>query len=191
MDWRDFLEKCSLTVTGSEDLIPEYKSLPKNWLGYDPATPAQILQAEQKLNCKLPPSYIDFLLASNGFKQLSCFLWDFLPVGKIGWLSDIEPEFVEIVEKYFGDIEVSDEQYNDYSEDQISWAYKKEYLLNTLVVSAWGDAAIVLLNPLVKFGDEWEAWVYANWYPGARRFKSFEDLMLHEHQNYVDLIADK
>jgi hypothetical protein len=187
MDWKIFLEKCSVTVSESSDLLPEFSDSPKQWLGFDPATNEQILQAEERLKICLPPSYKSFLVASNGFKQLSCFLWDFFPVEKIDWIDNIDPEFFELYKTEFKDFTVTDEEYDDYSDNQKSTNFKSEYLVNTLAVSNWGDSAIVLLNPLVKFGNEWEAWVFANWYPGAHRFKSFEELMLNEHQSYLKL----
>ncbi|MEX6690181.1 hypothetical protein QTN47_21910 [Danxiaibacter flavus] len=64
-------------------------------------------------------------------------------------------------------------------------------MIKTLAISNWGDSAILLLNPEVKFGDEWEAWMFANWRPGADRYKSFEELMKEEYSSYLDVLNDE
>lgn len=45
-----------------------------------------------------------------------------------------------------------------------------------------GDAAIYVLNPqIVTPEGEWEAWLFADWLPGAARYRSFQDLMQAEY----------
>ena len=39
------------------------------------------------------------------------------------------------------------------------------------------EGEVLLLNPKVKFGNEWEAWYFANYLPGAIRFKSFKEML--------------
>jgi hypothetical protein len=40
----------------------------------------------------------------------------------------------------------------------------------------------------VVFADgEWEAWFFANWLPGASRYRSFAEMMEAERQNFLDL----
>ncbi|HEY3110361.1 MAG TPA: hypothetical protein VGL23_16490 [Chloroflexota bacterium] len=34
---------------------------------------------------------------------------------------------------------------------------------------------------------EWEAWFFANWYPGASRYRSFWELMQAEHASFLEL----
>jgi hypothetical protein len=54
-----------------------------------------------------------------------------------------------------------------------------------LEVSAEGDGAILLLNPLVVTPEgEWEAWSFANWYPGAVRYRSFWELMKRRYESF-------
>lgn len=43
---------------------------------------------------------------------------------------------------------------------------------------------------MVKFGEEWEAWVYANWFPGAKRYKSFRELIETEFYSTLKLIEE-
>lgn len=185
MNWKAYLTHVSGTLQGQEDLIEEFRNSPSGWLGFDPATEEEIEKAEQRLGTILPPSYKEFLLTSNGFKQLSCFVWDILPVGRIEWLRTFEPHLIEIYS--YDHLAISDADYFVYGEKQRSEFMRNEYLIDTLAVSGWGDASLILLNPHVKFGKEWEAWVFANWLPGANRYRSFEELMKVEYSGYLNL----
>ena len=50
------------------------------------------------------------------------------------------------------------------------------------------DSAIYLLNPKVVTPDgEWEAWFFANWLPGAARYRSFVELMQAEYRSFRQL----
>ena len=61
---------------------------------------------------------------------------------------------------------------------------RNEYLRHTLEVSGEGDG-IYLLNPKVITADgEWEAWFFATWLPGARRYRSFWELMQDEYRQF-------
>ena len=52
-------------------------------------------------------------------------------------------------------------------------------------VSDVGDG-VYLLNPEAVTPDgEWEAWFFANWVPGARRYPSFAHLMRDEYLTFV------
>lgn len=192
MDWKSHLSKISTALGQGEDLREEYKSSNTNWLGFDGVSNADIQVHERRLNTYLPPSYKEFLKASNGFKQLNCFVWDILPIDKIDWLKTAEPTLFELYSTEFKDsFDATDEEYFVYGEDQKTTDFRSEYLVNSLVISGWGDAAILLLNPQVKFGDEWEAWMFATWHLGPVRYKSFEQLMIEEYSSYLDLINDR
>lgn len=192
MNWKDFLTDVSKTVMGSTDLLEEFSvEDDQKWLGYSPASDTDIKKSEARLATTLPPSYKAFLKESNGFKQLSCFTWNILPVEKVDWLKYFDTEFHNLYATEFNDFNVTDEVYFTYGETQKSVDFRSEYLTKTLAISGWGDSAILLLNPEVKFGDEWEAWMFANWYPGATRYKSFEELMITEYADYLRLLNDK
>lgn len=56
------------------------------------------------------------------------------------------------------------------------------------MISAVGDSAVYLLNPEVRTpSGEWEAWFFANWNPGACRYRSFWEMMQRECQSFIDL----
>jgi len=192
MNWKDFLTDVSKAVINSNDLLEEFKEKQSsNWLGNDPITDKDIMYHEDRLKTVLPPSYKAFLKESNGFKQLSCFIWNILPLDKVRWLKDFDPDFYWLYANELNDFNPIDEIYFTYGEEQNTVNFRSDYLTKTLAVSGWGDSAILLLNPEVKFGDEWEAWMFANWYPGATRYKSFEELMKVEYSGYLKLIQDR
>ncbi len=60
--------------------------------------------------------------------------------------------------------------------------------MRSLVQISDVDDGVYLLNPKAVTPDgEWEAWFFANWVPGARRFPSFAHLMLHEYRSFAQL----
>jgi len=192
MDWKSHLTNISLTLAQSEDLLQEYRNDNLNWLGFEGASDSQIELLEKRLNTNLPPSYKEFLKVSNGFKQLNCFVRDILPIEKIDWLKISDPTLYELYStEFLNSFNATDEEYFIYGEDQKTTDFRSEYLINSLAISGWGDAAILLLNPKVKFGDEWEAWMFATWHLGPVRYKSFEQLMREEYASYLELINNQ
>lgn len=157
------------------------------WLGFKPSTLVDIKSRERFLGCSLPPSYKDFLLTSNGFRYTSRFLDNLLPIEKVDWVKNTEePWFFENIEKY--KIEVSDEEYFVYGEDQDTAYCRDEYLIQSIKVSQWYDGMCIFLNPVIKFGEEWEVLQYATWYPGTARYKSFKEFLIAEHESNLNLI---
>ena len=79
----------------------------------------------------------------------------------------------------------TDEEYLVYDQTQDPARFRVEYLESALEVSDIGDSAIYLLNPkVVTPNGEWEAWLFANWLPGASRHRSFAELMQAEYQSF-------
>lgn len=73
---------------------------------------------------------------------------------------------------------MTDDEYLVYGDEQVSAAFRRAYLQTALEISLEQDGAILLLNPRVVTDDgEWEAWFFADWNPGARRYRSFQELM--------------
>jgi hypothetical protein len=190
MNWKLLLEQLSDTIhTRIEGNMIYYdkQEVQDNWLGFPPAAPELIGAKEKELGLALPPSYREFLSITNGFRQISFFAGSLFPVEKIGWTKDLDPDFLKIMNEF--DVPISDDEYFVYGEKQRSEAFKLEYLNETVQISEWVDGSVLLINPLVKFGDEWEAWVYANWYPGAHRYKSFKELVEAELASTLELLA--
>jgi hypothetical protein len=150
-----------------------------------PASLYEISELEKRLSITLPPSYKQFLLVSNGFKIINQLFGDLLPADKVQRLIDYDSNFVNIWGR--DDFDISDEMYFYYGEDQRTEYIRRHYLKECIAISGWFDGAIILLNPIIKYGEECEAWAFANWYPGAARHQSFWDLMNEGFQDYLSL----
>jgi hypothetical protein len=137
-----------------------------------------------------PPSYKRFLLTSNGFRNISPFIYRLLSLEQVDWAKNTEEQWWldMCAEKEY---DVSDEDYFDYSDEQDSVNCRPEYILESIKISEWGDAMCVYLNPIVKHGDEWEVLEYASWFPGIQRYKSFEEFLFKIHKTNVFLRNDK
>jgi cell wall assembly regulator SMI1 len=149
------------------------------WLGEPGATEEQIALAEHRLGARLPPSYRQFLAESNGFRQLSPFIWRLRVATEIDWLRTRNTEWIEA---YQCADDISPEEHQEAPLDSGPW--RAAYLWSCLQISEEGDSAVVRLNPEVVTPEgEWEAWFFATWIPGAQRFRSFWDYLAHELKN--------
>lgn len=129
---------------------------------------------EARLGAKLPPSYRDFLLTSNGL-AVPNFV-SLLPAAQVDWFAKFD-EYGAIDAWNHADDEATDEQYNTYGADQDCIHMRPRHLRAALQISTSIDGDVLLLIPEVRFGDEWEAWFLGNKNPGAYRYRSFRDLM--------------
>lgn len=181
--------------------------LESGWLGYPGATDEQIAQAEARLNVSLPLSYREFLKVTNGWRQTTPFIYKILPVEKIDWFINKHyvwiHSFVETQRKLQQDIYYDDHQLNGfpislyipneeyfrYGESQDCKQIRYEYLTTALEISDKGESAIYLLNPKVTTSeDEWEAWFFCDDLPGADRYRSFQEMMVAEYENFLEMI---
>lgn len=192
-EWRSYLKKVSrdlLKDVAIREALPD-DVISSGWMGYDGATESQIAALEKRLRRPLPPSYRSFLTESNGWRNCGCFIDKLWPCSKVAWFRKRNQEWIEAyVEPWedSGKPDVSDEEYFVYGDKQNSCKIRVEYLQTALEVSDCGDSAIVLLNPKVITEDgEWEAWLFANWLPGATRYRSFRELMQAEHKTFLRL----
>jgi len=136
-----------------------------------------INQIELKLKVKLPPSYLEFLKYSNGLLLPDRFT-NLLPLENVDWFYTLNKEWADSWnESAVGYEETSDEEYFVYGEEQDTCNMRDRYLNTALQISDSLEGEVLLLNPEVKFGNEWEAWYFANYLPGAIRFKSFKALL--------------
>lgn len=157
------------------------RNLEKHTMACEPASLEIIEQREKFLKIKLPPSYKEFLLISNGFGVVWTCLNNLLPIEKVDWSKNTESRWSLDM---FQDepVTVSDEQYFYYESDQDTVLSRTSYIVESLKISEWYDGLCLFLNPMVKFGDEWEVLEYATWHPGIRRFKSFKDYLINIHE---------
>ena len=207
-DWEGFLKQWSQDLLSSETGIAQ--QLPEEvrdsgWLGYPGATEAQILQAEERLGTRLPPSYRAFIKVTNGWRQTTPFIDKLWSIEKIEWfairhsvwISQFKETFLKLpspllCQNGFGRftpyLAISDNEYFIYGDKQNPSKIRIDYLEAALEISDRGESAIYLLNPKVVSNDsEWEAWFFADWLPGADRYRSFQEMMQAEYQNFLEL----
>lgn len=183
--WLDFLNDWSRDALalqrriGIEELRPLAQSaVDRDSCVFPPADATEIAEAEDRLGTRLPMSYRNFLLASNGFAVLALDVDDALirPVGSICWLKEGEPALVSAWTR--NPRSVSDQLYLDYGPSQDCVHIRTEYLPSLLQVSDFVESAMLMLNPLIKTPKgEWEGWDFGTAKPGAYRFRTFQDLM--------------
>jgi len=193
-------------------LVQEYKVKPKeytmeyaNWIEpyskelaevYEkgeiinkPINEKVITEVEAKLNVTLPPSYIEFLKYSNGLLLPDTFT-NLLPLESVDWFYTLNQEWVDIWGE--DEVESSDEQYFIYGKEQDTVWMRNRYLKTALQISDSTEGDVLLLNPEIKFGEEWEAWWFSNSLPGALRFKSFKELLQYLLTlTYDDMVTEE
>jgi hypothetical protein len=176
-EWRRFLKiysaeflSCDWSVTtrlfSAHGAVISDKARRAVWMGFEPASVAAIRSAEDRLGRRLPPSLRTFYQVSNGWGMIGSSIYNVLPVEKIGWLKDRDPRFHRMICE---------------NEDD-DWLDQGRWVMRSLAISSWGDAAIWLLDPgpRPKKG-EWRGGIWASWIPGMEwTAKSFEQLMRRE-----------
>lgn len=197
-NWRAFLRGWNDELLRSRRLADRLWHHPENdikeavaagWLGYPGAPPAAIEWAEARLGATLPPSYRAFLMASNGWRDAGSFVQKLWSTDEIAWLATRHRERIDAWlegERTYGEpLPTPDEQYFVYGEGQESFIMRSEYLETALDISEErGGDGMYLLNPRIVTPDgEWEAWFWAAWLPGARRYRSFQELLIAERDN--------
>ncbi len=137
---------------------------------------------EARLGVSLPETYKGFLRCSNGFSGFGMNPLHLRPVEEIDWFAAEQQDWIDIwTDAHAGGPTVPDEDYFVYGDAQDCVNLRVAYLRSALQISDVSEGAVYLLNPQVKSDTgEWEAWFFANWLPGAARFRSFRDLVLDE-----------
>ena len=192
-DWQNFLQKWDKAIFDNFD-----ESHRKSYEGWFPeivkrksclnrgATEEEINILEQKLQAKLPLSYKNFLLASNGFTILSeyCKLYG---TDEIKWFVEENQEWAEIWDDKDERDNISDELYFQYGEHQDCIHVRGKYMKTALQISFTEDGYVYLLNPkIIDSRNEWEAWDFGTKLPGAYRYRSFWEMIQEVYQRCFD-----
>ncbi len=175
-DWQSFLKHWAeemLDVAEDTNDLPQ-QAIEARWLGFPGATDQQIIEVEMRLGVALSPSYTEFLKVTNGWRQPQAHwaasagsLWQ---ISQVQWFAVANQDWID--------------------------AYTESYqaggqLQTVLQISDDGDG-VYLLNPkVVESNGEWEAWFFANWNPGADKYRSFQEMMQAQYQswkNYLPLL---
>lgn len=189
--WKDFLLEWSKEIIQYEDIVEDYVPpdvAASGWLGYPGATEERIRAAETRLGVTLPPSYREFLKATNGWHQLTSYIYRLWSTEEIEWFAVRHQSWIDAYVTSHAHLPpVLDKEYFVYGEEQYSTMFRTEYLQTALEISEESDGSIYLLNPQVVTPDgEWEAWLFADWLPGAHRYRSFWEMMQSERQTFLN-----
>jgi hypothetical protein len=196
-DWQSFLRQWNQELLATPDVVARLPAevVAAGWLGYPGATEAALAQAEARLGTRFPPSYRRFLAFTNGWRTTGGFIDRLWSTAEIEWFRVRHQAWIRPYTAWglsrLRAPTVPDNEYFVYGPAQDSARFRSEYLPATLEISDKGDEEIYLLNPEVVTPDgEWEAWFFANWLPGAARYRSFWDLMQEEYASFLDAKAD-
>ena len=107
-EWREYLRGYSAEFLDSDylreadaDGRAQYLVSPAQrtarWLGNEPASEQMLAETEHRLGVRLPPSYRNFLLVSNGWGNMRYWFSpiDLVGADEIGWMSDLKPELLD------------------------------------------------------------------------------------------------
>ncbi|MFZ6643540.1 SMI1/KNR4 family protein [Undibacterium sp. TC4M20W] len=142
---------------------------------------------EKRLQSKLPQSYKDFLIVSNGqFRTLQSPPWnstgaDFHSIDKVDLFANSSNRTYKIWVTANEDDKIPDEEYFVYGKEQSAPHMRPRYLNEAIEVSHFPAMVeeFILLNPNVKTRDgELETWWLSPRHPGALRYKTFADFMI-------------
>jgi hypothetical protein len=160
------------------------------WLGFAGASEAELQAAEARLGLQFPPSYRQFLAFSNGWHVITPFierLWSAAEVDRYATRHQDLIDAWRLGARQYPTPRVPDERYFTYGAQQDPVDMRAEYLDTVIEISDVADG-VLLLNPaVVAADDEWEAWFFASWLPGATRYPSFWELMQGERQRFLNL----
>lgn len=142
MDWKPWLSRWSAEwIQSSEPADLDPQVLRDRWLGFAPASEEAVAAAEARLGLPLPPSYRDFLLTTDGWRDAGSFVWRMRDTATLGWLRDIEPYW---------------EGWEELSEEEPAESNK---FSRGLLISLEADAGILFLDPGdVDESGEWAAY---------------------------------
>jgi hypothetical protein len=195
-NWVPFLAKWSQDWLESSRQSFSSEVIASGWLGYSDATEQQVAQVESRLRMVLPPSYRAFLLVTNGWRKTTPFIPRLWSTEEVDWFrrrhqDDWITPWLNGLHYSLGGLppppSVPDEEYFVYGEEQAGYNLRWEYLETALEISDVGDTDIYLLNPqVVTATGEWRAWVFES-EQGAKRYRSFWDLMQAEYQMFLYL----
>jgi len=199
--WSD----AQLAALGALDHRPVEAVADTGSLLLPPATEAQVADAEQRLGVRLPGSYREFLLLSNGaygdtigaVRAVDCragcsgAVWGFLPVTEISRFIEVEPETVDIWLTMQDEIEETNggpDPTPVFERDEV-----RDYrpLRDALLIARGFDANRSLLVPVGNPGpgEEWEVWDHYK--EGTTRWSSFRAYVRDTVEDHLGVDVDE
>lgn len=177
--WRPFLKQWSAEWIAGHDPdkdAPLAQEVVRDaWLGFAPASEAEVAAAEARLGRRLPPSLREFLLVTNGWRDAGHFIYRLAGAAELEWLRDTDDRtWIEVWEDF-----AEDDLEEDEDGEEAFGVQEAKVLARCLRLSLEGDAAVMLLDPDdVDVDGEWAAYWLASWSgEGPERYDSFHGLM--------------
>ena len=147
----------------------------------------QINEAERQLGLPLPDDYRDYLKQVNGKHQLNPLF------GELYGCTDVRlfrQQNSDWIDAYLGpggrapqSADLTEEEHRATVDDDVPERFRLAYLPGLIEISRSSEGAVYLLNPSVSYSSgTCEVWAFANWLPGAARFRSFLHLVEHEYR---------
>ncbi|MER5431230.1 SMI1/KNR4 family protein [Streptomyces sp. NPDC002588] len=158
----------------------DQQAVRERWLGFGGADESRIAAAEERLGCRLPPSYRTFLEVSDGWRHAGGFVWVLAGSEQLTWHQDA----AGLSEYFPGELD----------EDSTP--------ADVLLAGMWGrslelsveaDAMYVLMDPGdVDDSGEWAVYVWASWHAAPpTRYGSFEEYMRAMHRQFHHLTVGR
>ncbi|MET9352797.1 SMI1/KNR4 family protein [Streptomyces sp. NPDC006617] len=182
-DWRPFLVEWSGEWA---DSLPEGETRSADdtaarwsrWLGFPPADEARVAAAEARLGRRLPPSYRDFLMVSDGWRHAGGFVWLLAGTAEARWHDDASG--------------LADTFEEDLDEDAGPQEWREAGIWRRgLQLDVESDATYVLMDPEdVDEDGEWAVYTWAGWRAAPpERHANFRAFMREMHREFHRLRA--
>ena len=168
-----------------------------------PATEAQVAAAEQRLGVRLPPSYREFLLLSDGAyadtigavvaagvgAEDPAEAWGFLPASEIRWFVDVEPATVDIWLQAQDEIDALGPGPTTLLEGDSVHDHRP--MRDALLIARGFDTNCSLLVPVGSpaAGAEWEVW--DRYKDGSTRWSSFRAYLADTVEHHLGVDVDE
>ncbi len=167
-DWKRFLTDYSQELL-LRDIYLNWAAVPVSareakWLGYPPASNAQIVDAERKLGIHFPDDLRAFYQVTNGWMLCGHTIYDIKPVEKLCWLSQGDPSLWSICEVNPNPPEKADDNaaYEEWYDQGIK-------VCRSLMVNTRGDDATLLYDADQSIPEsEFRFGTWAAWHPAMK-----------------------
>ena len=141
------------------------------------AAPGQLAGLEARLGRPLPASFRSFLGVSNGLAAPP-YGTRLLGIDEIDWFRHRSSGWIDAWRRTHAEADTAPHDYFRYAAAPEAGAPRSDDLAAALQIGTAVEGCVYLLNPQVQTPcGEWEAWEFGDAIGGARRFRSFADLM--------------
>jgi SMI1/KNR4 family protein SUKH-1 len=183
--WRDFLirwsgEWADSPADGGGRGEDDEAARQARWLGFPPASGERIAAMEERLGRRMPRSFREFLLVSDGWRHAGGFVWLLAGTEDARW-HDNASGLADVFEEYLDEDAGPEER------------READIWRRGLQLDVESDSAHVLMDPEdVDEDGEWAVYTWASWRaePPARH-ANFREFMREMHREFHSLGAHR